>query len=57
VNLRAGAVVGLAATLASFVGVALAFLVPPGLSGILFALLLIFSAVQLTIRAIRLQLK
>jgi uncharacterized protein len=57
VDVKAGAVVGLAATLASFIGVALAFLVPPQLSGILFAILLIVSAVQLTIRAIRLQLK
>ncbi len=57
VDVRAGAVVGLAATLASFIGVALAFLVPPEVSGILFAILLIVSAAQLTVRAIRLQLK
>ncbi|MFC0681952.1 sulfite exporter TauE/SafE family protein [Lysobacter korlensis] len=57
VDVRAGVVVGLAATLASFIGVALAFLVPPEVSGILFAILLIISAVQLTIRAVRLQLK
>jgi uncharacterized membrane protein YfcA len=56
VDVRAGIVVGLAATLASFVGVALAFLVPPSVSGILFAILLVVSAAQLTIRAIRLQL-
>jgi uncharacterized membrane protein YfcA len=57
VDVKAGLVVGLAATLASFVGVALAFLVPPEISGFLFAILLVVSAVQLTIRAIRLQLK
>lgn len=57
VDVRAGAVVGLAATLASFVGVALAFLVPPQVSGILFAILLVVSALQLTIRAIRMQVK
>jgi uncharacterized protein len=52
-DLRAGAIVGLAATAASFAGVALAFLVPPRLSGILFAALVLFSAVQLAIRAVR----
>ena len=57
VDAKAGLVVGLAATLASFVGVALAFLVPPSVSGVLFAILLVVSAIQLTIRAIRLQLK
>jgi uncharacterized membrane protein YfcA len=57
VDVRAGAVVGVAAVLASFVGVALAFLVPPGISGVLFAILLVVSAAQLTIRAIRLQLR
>jgi len=57
VDVRAGFVVGLAATAASFVGVALAFLVPPSVSGALFATLLVVSAAQLTIRAIRLQLK
>jgi uncharacterized protein len=53
VDVRAGAVVGAAATAASFVGVAIAFWVPPHLSGVLFALLLLFSAVQLAIRALR----
>ena len=53
VDLRAGAVVGLAATVASFVGVAVAFWVPPHLSGILFAVLLVLSALQLAIRALR----
>lgn len=53
VDVRAGIVVGLAATAASFGGVAIAFLVPPRLSSVLFALLLAFAAVQLTIKAIR----
>jgi uncharacterized protein len=53
VDLRAGAVVGGAATLASFAGVALAFALPPRLSGILFAALLLFSAAQITVRALR----
>ena len=53
VDVKAGAVVGLAATVSSFGGVALAFLVPAQLSGILFGILLIISAVQLSVRAIR----
>ncbi|MCL3861924.1 sulfite exporter TauE/SafE family protein [Actinotalea sp. K2] len=53
VDLRVGATVGLAATVASFGGVALAFVIPTRISGVLFALLLIFSAVQLSIRALR----
>lgn len=53
VDVRSGAVLGLAATLASFLGVALAFWIPPHLSGVLFALLVLFSAVQLTIRTLR----
>lgn len=53
VDLRAGLLVGLAATAASFGGVALAFGVPPRLSGALFAVLLLVSAVQLTVRALR----
>ncbi|GAA2722449.1 sulfite exporter TauE/SafE family protein [Cellulomonas aerilata] len=53
VDLRAGAVVGLAATLTSFAGVALAFALPPRLSGVLFAVLLVFSAVQIALRARR----
>jgi len=52
-DLRAGLVVGVAATLASFGGVALAFLLPPELSGILFAVLLLVAAVQLSIKAWR----
>ena len=53
VDLRAGAVVGVAATLASFVGVALAFALTPRLSGGLFAALLLVSALQLAVRAAR----
>jgi uncharacterized membrane protein YfcA len=53
VDLRAGAVVGTAATLASFGGVALAFALPPRLSGALFAGLLLISAAQITARALR----
>lgn len=52
-DVREGAVVGLAATAASFLGVALAFWLPPDLSGVLFAALVLFSAVQLTVRALR----
>jgi uncharacterized membrane protein YfcA len=52
VDLRVGAVVGVAATLASFGGVALAFALPPRLSGVLFAALLVLSAGQITVRAL-----
>ena len=45
---------GLAATVASFGGVAIAFLLPPEWSAWLFAALLVVAAVQLTVRAIRL---
>lgn len=55
VDVRAGLVVGLAATLVSAPGVALALVIPPRLSGILFAGLLILAAVQLSIKAIRAQ--
>jgi uncharacterized membrane protein YfcA len=53
VDLRAGAVVGLAATAASFAGVALAFAIPPRVSGVLFAGLLLVSAVQIVVRTLR----
>ncbi len=53
VDLRAGATVGLAATAASFGGVALAFVIPAGLSGRLFAAIVLFSAGQLAYRAMR----
>lgn len=54
-DLRAGLVVGIAATLVSAPGVALALIIPPRLSGILFAGLLLFAAVQLSIKAVRAQ--
>ena len=53
VDVRAGLVVGLAATAASVPGVALALIMPPRLSGVLFALLLLAAAAQLTVAAIR----
>ena len=53
VDLRAGAVLGLAATAASFAGVALAFLVPPRASTALFAALLLGAAAQLLWRTLR----
>jgi uncharacterized membrane protein YfcA len=53
VDLRSGLIVGIAATLASFGGVALAFVMPPLVSSVLFALLLLAAAAQLAIRAWR----
>lgn len=53
VDLRAGVVVGVAAVVASFGGVALAFAVPPEVSGMLFAGLLLVSAAQLVVRLLR----
>jgi uncharacterized protein len=53
VDVRQGLIVGIAAVLASQGGVALAFLVPPALSGILFGSLLVLVAGQLAIRAVR----
>lgn len=53
VDLRAGAVVGLAATAASFAGVALAFLVPPAASSALFAALILGAALQLVVQLVR----
>ena len=53
VDVRAGLVVGLAATAASVPGVALALTMPPRLSGVLFALLLLAAAAQLIVAAIR----
>ncbi|MEV1131775.1 sulfite exporter TauE/SafE family protein [Agromyces sp. NPDC049794] len=54
VDLRAALIVGIAATIASFAGVAIAFLLSPEWSVRLFAALIVIAAVQLTIRAIRL---
>ena len=53
VDVRQGLLVGIAAVLASQGGVALAFLVPPALSGILFGSLLVLVAAQLVVRAVR----
>jgi uncharacterized membrane protein YfcA len=53
VDLRAGLVVGLAATVAAIPGVALAVLIPPRLSSILFAALLLIAVAQLTVTAVR----
>lgn len=54
VDLRTALIVGIAATIASFGGVAIAFLLSPEWSVRLFAALVVIAAVQLTIRAIRL---
>lgn len=53
VDVRAGLVVGATATLASVPGALLALALPPRLSAILFAALLLVVAVQLIVRAIR----
>lgn len=53
VDLRAAAMVGLFAVPASFGGVAVAGIIDPQLGSILFALLLLFTATQLTIKAIK----
>lgn len=53
VDLKAAAIVGILATITSAGGVAAATLVSPQLGAILFAILLIFSATQLAIGAIR----
>ncbi len=54
VDVRAGIVLGITATLTSFGGAALAFLMSPQVSSYLFAALLLVAIVQLTLRAIRL---
>ena len=53
VDLKAAAIVGILATIASTAGVAVAAIVSPQLGAILFAILLVFSATQLAIGAIR----
>jgi uncharacterized membrane protein YfcA len=53
VDVRAGLIVGAAATAASIPGAALALALPARLSGILFGLLLLAVAAQLTARAIK----
>jgi uncharacterized membrane protein YfcA len=50
-----GLVIGAAALLASFGGAAIAFIMPPWLSSLLFGLFVAATAIQLTIRAIRLR--
>lgn len=53
VDVRAGLVVGAAAAAASVPSVLLALAIPPALSGILFAMLLLAVAAQLTVKALR----
>src|SRR5690606_19518724 len=53
VDLRAAAVVGVAAVGASFAGVAVAFRLSPELSTTLFAILVVVSVTQLAVRAVR----
>jgi uncharacterized membrane protein YfcA len=53
VDVRAGLVIGAAASAASFGGAAVAFAIPPALSNYLFAGLIVAAAIQLTIKAIR----
>jgi uncharacterized membrane protein YfcA len=55
VDVRSGLTVGVAATLASFGGVALAFVMPPVVSSVLFAVLLLAAALQLAVRAWRMR--
>ncbi|MFB6612185.1 sulfite exporter TauE/SafE family protein [Agromyces sp. NPDC056379] len=57
VDLRAGIIAGIAATVASLGGVALAHLMSPEVSTWLFATLVVIAAVQLSVRAVRLQKK
>lgn len=53
VDVRAGLVVGAAAAAASVPAVYLSLAVPPALSGVLFAALLLVVAAQLTVKAVR----
>lgn len=53
VDLRAAAIVGVAAVGASFAGVAVAFRLSPELSTTLFAILVVVSVTQLAVRAVR----
>jgi uncharacterized protein len=53
VSLRDGLLVGVPAALASFAGSALAFLLPPQLSTILFAILILAAVAQMVVRALR----
>lgn len=53
VRLRDGLIVGITAVAGSALGVALAFVIPPALSGALFGVLLIAAAIQLIVRTLR----
>lgn len=55
VDLREALVVGIAATVASFAGVAVAFLLSPEWSARLFAAFIVIAAAQLAVRAVRAQ--
>jgi uncharacterized membrane protein YfcA len=54
-NLVDGAIIGVAALLASFGGAAIAFIMPPWLSALIFGLFVAATAIQLTFRAIKAQ--
>ncbi len=53
VRIRDGLIVGITAVAGSVFGVALAFVIPPALSGALFGILLIAAAIQLIVRTVR----
>ena len=53
VDVRAGVIIGLVAAAVSYAGVALAVVMPSMLSNILFALLMLYTAVQFILRAIK----
>lgn len=53
VDLRAGVTIGIIAACVSYAGVAVAVIMPSTLSNVLFALLMLYTAVQFIIRALR----
>ena len=53
VDVRAGVIIGVVAAAVSYAGVAVAVIMPSTLSNILFSLLMLYTAVQFIIRAIR----
>lgn len=55
VSVQEGLIVGIAASFASFGGVALAFIIPAAIAGRLFGLLLVVIVVLLSVRAIKAQ--
>lgn len=55
VRVSEGLIMGAAAVLASFGGVALAFLLPPRVSAVVFGVFMLLIAIQLAVRAIRLR--